>query len=131
MLTGPSNRTVWPGSNIAPSPHWAVANQQLLLRSGPVNYGPTAEAATPWLALALYTAMQAGPPSIMLVCGQRIWRLPPQLAGCTHALLWPWDQTAVRAQVLPCPPAARSSMRSPWASRARSAGVKQQCLLNT
>ena len=74
--------------------------------TGPTNYGTTAEAGTPWLQLALYTSMQAGPLSIVLVCGQRIWRLPPHLATCTHALLWPWNLDAVRAQVpcsTPCP----------------------------
>lgn len=71
--------------------------------AGPTNFGATAEAATPWLHLALYTAMGTGPLSVVLVCGQRIWRLPPQLAGCTHVLIWPWDMDAVRAQVPPAP----------------------------
>ena len=69
--------------------------------AGPTHFGPTAEAATPWLALALYLALRAGPPSVVLVAGQRLWRLPPQLAACTHALLWPWDLDALRAQARP------------------------------
>ncbi|KAK9836344.1 hypothetical protein WJX81_007135 [Elliptochloris bilobata] len=72
-------------------------------RPGPTNFGPTAEAATPWLALALYMALRAGPPGVVLVAGQRLWRLPPQLAACTHALLWPWDLDALRAQEAPVP----------------------------
>ena len=68
-------------------------------RAGPTNFGPTAEAATPWVQLAMYTAMRAGPLSVVLVCGQRLWRLPPQLLSCTHCLIWPWDTEAVRAHV--------------------------------
>lgn len=67
-------------------------------RAGPTHFGPSAEAATPWLALALYLALRAGPPSVVLVAGQCLWRLPPQLAACSHALLWPWDLDALRAQ---------------------------------
>ncbi|BDA48371.1 Protein FAM91A1 [Coccomyxa sp. Obi] len=70
-------------------------------RPGPTNFGPTAEAATPWVQLALYTAMRSGPVSVVFVCGQRLWRLPPQLLQCTHALLWPWNMDAVRAHVVP------------------------------
>ena len=53
------------------------------------------------MQLAMYTAMRAGPLSVVLVCGQRLWRLPPQLLGCTHCLIWPWDTEAVRAHVSP------------------------------
>ena len=45
--------------------------------------------------------MQQGPLTVVLVCGQRLWRLPPQLASCTHALVWPWDLESVRAQTSP------------------------------
>ena len=69
------------------------------LNAGPTNFGPTAEAATPWVQLAMYTAMRAGPLSVVLVCGQRLWRLPPQLLSCTHCLIWPWNTEAVRAHV--------------------------------
>ena len=69
--------------------------------AGPTNFGPTAEAGTPWLQLALYTAMAEGPLTVVLVCGQRLWRLPPHLASCTHALVWPWDLESVRAQSSP------------------------------
>ena len=77
--------------------------------TGPTNFGPTAEAATPWVQLAMYTAMRAGPLSVVLVCGQRLWRLPPQLLGCTHCLIWPWDTEAVRAHVRPT-----SCLLQPW-----------------
>ncbi len=69
--------------------------------AGPTNFGPTAEAGTPWLQLALYTAMAQGPLTVVLVCGQRLWRLPPHLASCTHVLVWPWDLESVRAQTSP------------------------------
>ena len=69
--------------------------------AGPVNFGATAEASTPWLQLAFYTALRCGPPSLVFVCGQRVWRLPPQLVGCSHALIWPWNTDAVRAQSVP------------------------------
>ena len=69
--------------------------------AGPTNFGPTAEAGTPWLQLALYTAMAQGPLTVVLVCGQRLWRLPPQLASCSHVLVWPWDLESVRAQTSP------------------------------
>ncbi len=49
--------------------------------TGPVNYGATVEAATPWLQLALYVALRQGPPGMLLPAGQRLWRLPPLLAG--------------------------------------------------
>ncbi|GBF94849.1 hypothetical protein Rsub_08021 [Raphidocelis subcapitata] len=60
-------------------------------RPGPTNYGPTPEAASPWLQLALYCASGMGPLSLVLAAGQRLWRLPPQLEHCSHALLWSWD----------------------------------------
>lgn len=68
-------------------------------QAGPVSYGPTPASATPWMNLALYVASGAGPSSLALVCGQQFNRLPAQLAGCSHALLWPWDASAVKAQV--------------------------------
>ncbi|PSC69009.1 puromycin-sensitive aminopeptidase isoform X1 [Micractinium conductrix] len=71
----------------------------------PVNYGPTPAAQTPWLHLALYSAVGAGPRSLVLAAGQQLRRLPGELllaaGGATHALLWPFDAGAVRAQALP------------------------------
>lgn len=72
----------------------------------PVNYGPTPAAQTPWLHLALYSAVGAGPRSLVLAAGQQLRRLPGELllaaGGATHALLWPFDAGAVRAQVRRC-----------------------------
>ncbi|WIA16154.1 hypothetical protein OEZ85_012869 [Tetradesmus obliquus] len=62
--------------------------------SSPTLYGPSAEADSPWLQLALYAAAAAGPLSLVFVAGQRVWRLPGQLEGCTHALLWGWAAAA-------------------------------------
>ena len=67
--------------------------------ASPASYGPLPAAQTPWLQLALYTALGAGPRCLVLAAGQRLSRLPPQLRGATHALLWPWDAAAVKAQV--------------------------------
>ena len=81
----------------------AVIQEVAAVVAGPTNFGPTAEAATPWVQLAMYTAMRAGPLSVVLACGQRLWRLPPQLLGSSHCLIWPWDSQAVRAHVsAPC-----------------------------
>lgn len=62
-----------------------------LAAASPVLYGPTPEADSPWLQLALYAAARAGPVSLVCLAGQRVWRLPHQLEGCTHALLWGWQ----------------------------------------
>ena len=59
--------------------------------AGPTHFGPSAQAATPWLNLALYTAMAAGPVSLVLVKGQRMWRLPPFLQDCAGATVWLWS----------------------------------------
>lgn len=67
--------------------------------AGPISYGPTPIAATPWMQLALYTASGLGPRSLVLVAGQQFNRLPPQLQGCAYVLLWPWDAAAVKVQV--------------------------------
>lgn len=67
--------------------------------TSPVNYGPPPAAQTPWLQLALYTALGVGPQSLVLAAGQQLVRLPGPLRGATHVLLWPWDAAAVKAQV--------------------------------
>ncbi|KAI3436454.1 hypothetical protein D9Q98_005871 [Chlorella vulgaris] len=66
--------------------------------ASPVNYGPLPAAQTPWLQLLLYTATGSGPLSLVLAAGQQLRRLPSQLHGATHVLLWPWDAAAVRVQ---------------------------------
>ncbi|KAG1655890.1 hypothetical protein FOA52_006088 [Chlamydomonas sp. UWO 241] len=77
---------------------------------GPAYYGAAADAAGPWLQLAVYTAAKCGPVSLALARGQRLSRLPAPLASCTAALLWPW--------------AARAGAGSdgPWAAAASAAG---------
>lgn len=60
-------------------------------RPGPCHYGPSVDSASPWMHLTLYTLARCGPKTLVFVCGQRVWRLPPELETCTHALLWPWD----------------------------------------
>lgn len=32
-----------------------------------------------------------------VLCTPRVWQLPPQLQGCTHALLWSWGPAAAGA----------------------------------
>lgn len=88
--------------------------------ASPVNYGPTPAAQTPWLHLALYTALGAGPRSLVLAAGQRLARLPAQLRGATHVLLWPWDAAAAKAQVRALPPAAVR----PWLSSRQAAPMQ-------
>lgn len=51
------------------------------------------------MQLALCSAAGSGPVGVVFVCGQRLWRLPPQLQAATHALIWPWNLEAVRALV--------------------------------
>ncbi len=62
-----------------------------MYRAGPTHFGPSSPAASPWLNLALYTAMAAGPISLVLVKGQRLWRLPPFLQDCQGATVWLWS----------------------------------------
>ena len=35
-----------------------------------------------------------GPESLVLVAGQRLWKLPPALANCQSVLVWPWTRTS-------------------------------------
>ena len=62
-----------------------------ICRAGPTHFGTSSPAASPWLNLAVYTAMAAGPISLMLVKGQRLWRLPPFLQDCHCATVWLWS----------------------------------------
>ena len=66
--------------------------------ASPASFGPLPAAQTPWLQLALYSALGAGPRGLVLAAGQRLVRLPGALRGASHALLWPWDAAAVKAQ---------------------------------
>lgn len=53
----------------------------------PAFYGMTAEMGSPWLPLLLYSKLGRGPRTLVLMRGQRLQRLPVQLAGCTHAVV--------------------------------------------
>ena len=66
-------------------------------RQGPINYGPTAVATSPWLHLALYSTIGQGPLSLVLPAGTRLSQLPVQLRDAGMVLVWPWDAAAVRA----------------------------------
>jgi len=79
-----------------------------LIRHGPSNYGALPGATTPWMQLVLYRATRGAPVSLVLPLGRRISQLPPQLDGCSSALVWPWNAQAIRAKsteavVLPAP----------------------------
>ena len=58
----------------------------------PTNFGPTGDAATPWLQLAMWTALGRGPPALVLAAGQRLACLPGELAavrlGAQRCLFW-------------------------------------------
>lgn len=45
----------------------------------PTNFGPTGDAATPWLQLAVWTTLRRGPPALVLAGGQRLTSLPEEL----------------------------------------------------
>lgn len=66
-----------------------------LLPSSPTLFGPTAAADSPWLQLALYSAAACGPVSLVVPAGRRVRKLPAQLEGVTHALLWGWSGAPV------------------------------------
>ena len=56
-----------------------------------MHFGPTFSLLTsPWLQLALYTALGCGPPSILLPRGARLRRVPEGLRPYSHLLLTPW-----------------------------------------
>ncbi|KAG2497046.1 hypothetical protein HYH03_005046 [Edaphochlamys debaryana] len=77
---------------------------------GPAYYGPSLEAASPWLSLALYSAARSGPESLVFVCGQRLWRLPHPLDRCSHALLSPWDEDGDPGRVRPAGPDSQCTL---------------------
>ncbi|CAI5524414.1 unnamed protein product [Closterium sp. Naga37s-1] len=62
-----------------------------------VHYGSPAPAlATPWLKLLLYVLSRCGPPTIVLVRGQRLRHLPLVLRACECALVGMWDGGDIR-----------------------------------
>lgn len=63
---------------------------------GPVHFGPPSHSSmTPWLKVALYSALGNGPLSVVLMKGQCLRLLPAPLAGCEKALIWSWDGSTV------------------------------------
>ncbi|GAX73682.1 hypothetical protein CEUSTIGMA_g1133.t1 [Chlamydomonas eustigma] len=69
---------------------------------GPAYFGHLGAAAGPWMQLTLYCKAQCGPKSVVLVKGQRLHKLPPELLlnrRCTHGLIWPWQAPDPRATV--------------------------------
>ncbi|KAL8126487.1 uncharacterized protein LOC141720918 [Apium graveolens] len=63
---------------------------------GPVHFGPPSHSSmTPWLKVALYSAIGSGPLSVVLMKGQCLRLLPAPLAGCEKALIWSWDGSTV------------------------------------
>ncbi|KAG9450721.1 hypothetical protein H6P81_010686 [Aristolochia fimbriata] len=73
-----------PSSSVLPGP------------SGPIHFGPPSYSSmTPWMKIVLYSAVGAGPLSVVLMKGQCLRLLPPPLAGCEKALIWSWDGSTV------------------------------------
>lgn len=63
---------------------------------GPVHFGPPSHSSmTPWLKVALYSAVGNGPLSVVLMKGQCLRLLPAPLAGCEKALIWSWDGSTI------------------------------------
>ncbi|KAM0954427.1 hypothetical protein DsansV1_C01g0010911 [Dioscorea sansibarensis] len=73
-----------PSSSVLPGP------------SGPIHFGPPSYSSmTPWMKLVLYTTMESGPLSVVLMKGQCLRVLPIPLAGCEKALIWSWDGSTI------------------------------------
>ncbi|KAJ0979862.1 hypothetical protein J5N97_015336 [Dioscorea zingiberensis] len=73
-----------PSSSVLPGP------------SGPIHFGPPSYSSmTPWMKLVLYTTMESGPLSVVLMKGQCLRMLPAPLAGCEKALIWSWDGSVI------------------------------------
>ncbi|MED6169573.1 hypothetical protein PIB30_022513 [Stylosanthes scabra] len=73
-----------PSSSILPKP------------TGPIHFGPPAYSSmTPWMKLVLYSTIECGPLSVVLMKGQCLSLLPAPLAGCEKALIWSWDGSAI------------------------------------
>ncbi|XP_042443539.1 protein FAM91A1-like isoform X2 [Zingiber officinale] len=73
-----------PASSVLPGP------------SGPFHFGPPSYSSmTPWMKLVLYSLVENGPISVVLMKGQCLRLLPVPLAGCEKALIWSWDGSTV------------------------------------
>ncbi|KAL4556457.1 hypothetical protein LXL04_039110 [Taraxacum kok-saghyz] len=63
---------------------------------GPIHLGPPSHSSmSPWMNLVLYSAINSGPVSVVLMKGQCLRLLPAPLANCEKALLWSWDGSTV------------------------------------
>ncbi|XP_020103014.1 protein FAM91A1 isoform X1 [Ananas comosus] len=64
--------------------------------SGPIHFGPLSYSSmTPWMKMVLYSAVNCGPLSVVLMKGQFLRLLPAPLAGCEKALIWSWDGSVI------------------------------------
>ncbi|XP_042493363.1 protein FAM91A1-like [Macadamia integrifolia] len=73
-----------PSSSVLPGP------------TGPMHFGPPSYSSmTPWMKLALYSAVGGGPLSVILMKGQCLRLLPAPLSGCEKALIWSWDGSTI------------------------------------
>ncbi|XP_043722348.1 protein FAM91A1 [Telopea speciosissima] len=64
--------------------------------TGPMHFGPPSYSSmTPWMKLALYSAVGGGPISVILMKGQCLRLLPAPLSGCEKALIWSWDGSTI------------------------------------
>lgn len=78
--------------SMVPLPHSSV----LPGPKGPIHFGPPCHSSmTPWIKLVLYSAVDSGPLSVVLMKGQCLRLLPAPLAGCEKALIWSWDGSTV------------------------------------
>uniref|UniRef100_A0A2P2JCH9 Protein FAM91A1 isoform X2 n=1 Tax=Rhizophora mucronata TaxID=61149 RepID=A0A2P2JCH9_RHIMU len=79
-------------ASIVPLPQSAV----LPGPNGPIHFGPPSHASlTPWMKLVLYSTVNSGPLSVVLMKGQCLRLLPAPLAGCEKALIWSWDGSTI------------------------------------
>jgi hypothetical protein len=52
-----------------------------------------------------------GLPGVVFVAGQRVVRLPSQLQGATHVLIWPWDAAVAGKVACDTPIVVRSTVK--------------------
>jgi len=75
--------------------------------TGVPHAGPLAPAmVSPWARLALYAAVGAGPPSVLLRRGTRLRSLPAPLASAPSVLLTSWSGETSSAKAWDAPPLA-------------------------
>ncbi|XP_058218222.1 uncharacterized protein LOC131329158 isoform X2 [Rhododendron vialii] len=78
--------------SMVPLPHSSV----LPGPKGPIHFGPPCHSSmAPWMKLVLYSAVDSGPLSVVLMKGQCLRLLPAPLAGCEKAFIWSWDGSTI------------------------------------